>query len=67
MLQGEDDQRCPRGQSEELFTAVMRQGKAPAEMVIYPGGDHHLYETGKPSHRLDVVRRMIAWVQRFTS
>jgi dipeptidyl aminopeptidase/acylaminoacyl peptidase len=42
-LQGEDDQRCPRGQSEELFTAVMRHGKVPAEMVIYPGGDHHLY------------------------
>jgi len=66
-LQGKEDERCPRGQSEELFTAVMRQTTTPAEMVMYPGGDHHLYETGKPSHRLDVVKRMVAWVERWTS
>jgi dipeptidyl aminopeptidase/acylaminoacyl peptidase len=35
-------------------------------MVMYPGGGHHFFETGKPSHRLDVVRRMVAWVEQWT-
>jgi len=64
ILQGKEDERCPRGQSEELFAVLVRTDKAPSEMVLYPGGDHHLYETGKPSHRLDVVRRMVEWVTR---
>ena len=66
LLQGTDDERCPRGQSEELFAVLMRVGQAPAEMVLYPGGDHHLYETGKPSHRVDVVHRMMDWIARWT-
>ena len=45
---------------------LRRVGKAPCEMVMYPGGDHHLYESGKPSHRLDVVRRMEQWIRRWT-
>ncbi|HYC36176.1 MAG TPA: S9 family peptidase [Usitatibacter sp.] len=65
LLQGKDDQRCPMGQSEELFAVLMRCGKAPAELVLYPGGDHHVYETGKPSHRLDIVRRMLGWLERW--
>jgi dipeptidyl aminopeptidase/acylaminoacyl peptidase len=66
ILQGKEDERCPRGQAEELFAVLMRVGKAPSEMVMYPGGDHHLYETGKPSHRLDVVKRMMDWIERWT-
>jgi dipeptidyl aminopeptidase/acylaminoacyl peptidase len=66
LLQGERDERCPRGQSEELFAVLQRVGKAPAELVIYPEGDHHLYETGRPSHRLDVVRRMMDWIARWS-
>ena len=65
-LQGKDDERCPRGQAEELFAVIHRVGKAATELVLYPGGDHHLYETGKPSHRLDVVRRMASWIDLWT-
>lgn len=37
LLQGEDDQRCPLGQSEEMFENLIRCSKASAEMVVYPG------------------------------
>jgi dipeptidyl aminopeptidase/acylaminoacyl peptidase len=65
LLQGKEDERCPRGQSEELFALLVKRDCAPAQMVMYPGGDHHFFETGKPSHRLDVVKRMTGWAQRW--
>jgi dipeptidyl aminopeptidase/acylaminoacyl peptidase len=65
ILQGKEDERCPRGQAEEMFAALMRGGRAQTELVMYPGGGHHFFESGKPSHRLDVVTRMVAWLQRW--
>ncbi len=64
LLQGQDDGRCPSGQSEELFQEVLAAG-APVEMVLYPGGDHHLAESGKPSHRRDYHGRLVDWVERW--
>jgi dipeptidyl aminopeptidase/acylaminoacyl peptidase len=65
ILQGKDDQRCPIGQAEELFTTLMCQAKAQTEMVLYPGGSHHFFERGKPSHRLDAIQRLIEWANRW--
>ena len=64
-LQGADDERCPRGQSEELFVKLRRAGRAPTEMVLYPGGSHHVFGTGKPAHRLDIQRRIVDWLGRW--
>jgi dipeptidyl aminopeptidase/acylaminoacyl peptidase len=64
-LQGADDERCPRGQSEELFVKLKRAGGAPSEMVLYPGGSHHVFGTGKPGHRLDIQRRIVEWLERW--
>ncbi len=65
ILQGKEDERCPKCQSEELFVSLMRATGAPCEMVLYPGGDRHVLKEGKPSHRLDGVRRIVEWVQRW--
>jgi dipeptidyl aminopeptidase/acylaminoacyl peptidase len=67
ILHGEDDQRCPIGQGEELFTALMRSSQADVEFVRYPGAGHHLQETGRPSHRLDYHRRIAEFVDRHAS
>ena len=65
ILQGEDDERCPKCQSEELFVTLMRGGDTPVEMVLYPGGSHHFLEAGMPSHSLDAATRLIDWVERW--
>jgi dipeptidyl aminopeptidase/acylaminoacyl peptidase len=65
ILQGEADERCPVCQAEELFTGIMTATDTPAEMVIYPGGSHHFYEKGKPSHREDMIRRLVQWLTRW--
>ena len=64
-LQGTDDERCPRGQSEELFVKLRRAEGAPTEMVLYPGGSHQIFGTGKPSYRVDIQHRIVEWVERW--
>lgn len=64
-LQGEDDERCPKCQSEELFVTLVQAGETPTEMVLYPGGTHHFVESGKPSHRVDLIRRTVDWLERW--
>jgi dipeptidyl aminopeptidase/acylaminoacyl peptidase len=66
-LQGADDERCPRGQSEELFVKLRRAGGAPTEMVLYPEGSHQVSSTGKPSHRVDIQQRIVDWVERWVN
>ncbi|WP_157271696.1 S9 family peptidase [Azohydromonas aeria] len=65
ILQGKEDERCPKCQSEELFVSLMCATEAPCEMVLYPGGDHHVLKEGKPSHRLDGINRLVDWVTRW--
>ncbi|HEY1229430.1 MAG TPA: prolyl oligopeptidase family serine peptidase, partial [Ramlibacter sp.] len=65
-LQGKDDERCPKCQSEEMFVSLMRAGETPTELVLYPGEDHHFLGEGAPSCRRDAARRIVAWVERFT-
>ena len=65
LLQGEEDRRCPLGQSEEIFANLIRCSKAPVRMVVYPGGSHQLAGSGKPSHRVDYHRRLAGWVQNW--
>src|SRR5262249_53929640 len=64
ILHGEADDRCPIGQGEELFAALVAAGKVPAEMVRYPGQSHLFPGTGRPSHRVDFSRRIVEWVER---
>jgi dipeptidyl aminopeptidase/acylaminoacyl peptidase len=61
-MQGKDDERCPKCQSEELFVSLYRAGETPAELVLYPGEDHHFLGEGKPECRADAVTRVVDWV-----
>jgi dipeptidyl aminopeptidase/acylaminoacyl peptidase len=65
ILQGEEDERCPKCQSEELYSRLKTASDMPVELVLYPGGSHHVFETGKPSHSVDAVRRLVEWVNRW--
>jgi dipeptidyl aminopeptidase/acylaminoacyl peptidase len=67
ILQGADDQRCPVGQAEEVFTTLMRSSDVAVEMVLYPGESHHLAEEGTPSFRVDYVSRVVEWVERWAN
>lgn len=62
-MQGQDDERCPKCQSEEMFVSLMCAQDTPAELVLYPGEGHTFLGEGKPSVREDAARRIVDWLQ----
>ena len=66
IVHGEADDRCPIGQGEELFLGLIAAGRVPTEFARYPGGGHLFLGTGRPSHRLDINQRVIAWLEKYT-
>jgi dipeptidyl aminopeptidase/acylaminoacyl peptidase len=64
ILTGEADARCPIGQSEQLFTALLDAG-VETEFARYPGEGHIFPWAGHPDHRVDFANRIIAWFDRF--
>ncbi|NEB81025.1 serine hydrolase, partial [Streptomyces sp. SID14478] len=63
VVHGGADERCPVGQAEQWFTALRERG-VPTELVLYPGGSHLFLLDGAPSHRVDLNRRVVDWVER---
>ena len=64
-LQGKEDERTPKCQSEELFVSLMRAGDTPAEMVLYPHEGHSFLSAGAPACREDAANRIISWLTRY--
>ncbi|MCP9485963.1 MAG: S9 family peptidase [Gaiellaceae bacterium MAG52_C11] len=60
IFHGEADQRCPIGQSEQMFVALRKAG-CETEYVRYPGGSHMFFAHGLPEHRVDFLTRTLAW------
>jgi len=67
IVHGEADDRCPIGQGEELYAGLLAAGRTPAEFIRYPGQSHAFRGSGRPSHRVDVVSRVVEWVERYTT
>ena len=65
-LQGKDDERCPKCQSEEMFVSLYCAGTAETELVLYPGEGHHFLGEGKPACRADAAARIVDWVTLYT-
>jgi dipeptidyl aminopeptidase/acylaminoacyl peptidase len=63
-MQGKEDERCPKSQSEEMFVSLMRAGETPTELVLYPGENHGFLGEGKPSCRSDASCRIVDWITR---
>lgn len=64
LLHGEDDVRCPIGQSEEYFITLKRLGKE-VEFVRFPGSSHLFRRaTGHPKMREEYLVRMVNWFDR---
>jgi dipeptidyl aminopeptidase/acylaminoacyl peptidase/tetratricopeptide (TPR) repeat protein len=59
---GQLDMNVPLLNTEQLYQAVRRIGKAETELVIYPGQWHGIR---KPTYRKDRDERYVAWFNRF--
>ncbi len=61
---GEMDLRCAMSQSEEMFGALRLLGKT-VELVRFPEETHDLSRNGRPDRRVERLRRITAWYERF--
>jgi len=61
---GEMDLRCAISQSEELFGAMRLLGKT-VELVRFPDESHDLSRNGRPDRRVERLRRITGWFERF--
>ncbi len=64
ILHGTADVRCPIGQAEQWHTALYERG-VPTKLVLYPDASHLFILNGKPSHRIDVNRRVVDWMEQY--
>ena len=64
IIHGEEDERCPIGQGEQMFVALLRAG-CEVEFARYPGGAHGFIGSGPPEHRADFLARTLAWFKRY--
>jgi len=60
VFSGEADDRCPIGQSEQMFIALRKAG-VETEFARYPGGSHMFFAFGHPDHRADWLARTLRW------
>jgi dipeptidyl aminopeptidase/acylaminoacyl peptidase len=64
ILHGEADHRVPLAQGEEWFRALRRFG-VPAELVIFPRGNHGFRTTGEPKQVVEALNMQLAWLDRY--
>ena len=64
LLHGEDDRRCPIGDSESYYTALTVLGKT-VEFVRFPEGSHGFPFAGHPVLRREYLDRVVGWFQRW--
>lgn len=60
ILHSEEDLRCPIEQAEQLFVAL-KQMRREVRFVRFPGENHELSRSGKPSHRLQRFGYLLDW------
>jgi dipeptidyl aminopeptidase/acylaminoacyl peptidase len=64
ILHATEDHRCPLEQAEQLF-AALRWLRREVEMVIFVGESHGLTRGGRPGNRIEHLRRLMGWFQRY--
>jgi len=60
----EHDHRCPVEQSEQFFIALRKLGKE-ATFLRFQGESHTMASSGRPRHRIERLRRVVAWFDQY--
>ena len=64
ILHSENDYRCPVEQAEQLFIAL-KYKKKETEFVRFPAADHNLSRTGKPNLRVERLKHLTGWFDKY--
>ncbi|HEX5069339.1 MAG TPA: S9 family peptidase [Vicinamibacterales bacterium] len=62
---GDDDLRTPPADGGEMMFRALKYLHVPTVMVRFPGETHELSRSGKPSHRIERLRHISGWFERW--
>lgn len=60
ILHSEQDLRCPVGEAEQLFAALVKL-RREVLFVRFPNESHDLSRIGQPTHRIERLRWIVKW------
>lgn len=60
----DQDWRCPPSEAEQLYAALKRL-KRDVVLIRYPREGHEMSRSGEPQHRVDRLKRMVAWFDKY--
>jgi dipeptidyl aminopeptidase/acylaminoacyl peptidase len=64
ILHSEQDLRCPISEAEQWYTALRKRG-VETVFVRFPNESHDLSRSGQPEHRLERLRWIVRWFERW--
>jgi dipeptidyl aminopeptidase/acylaminoacyl peptidase len=64
-IEGDEDYRTPPGQGGEAMFRALKAQKKTAVMVSFPGENHELSRSGKPSHRVERLQHIVNWFDKY--
>jgi dipeptidyl aminopeptidase/acylaminoacyl peptidase len=62
---GDDDLRTPPANGGEMMFRALKYLHVPTVMVRVPGETHELSRSGKPAHRIERLRHIVGWFDRW--
>jgi dipeptidyl aminopeptidase/acylaminoacyl peptidase len=65
LLEGESDMRTPPGAGGEIMFRALKYLKKPVVMVRFPDETHELSRSGKPRHRVERLRHIRNWFDKY--
>jgi dipeptidyl aminopeptidase/acylaminoacyl peptidase len=65
LIEGESDYRTPPGAGGEQMFRALKYLKRPVVMVRFPGESHELSRSGKPWHRVERLRHIVGWFDKY--
>lgn len=64
LIHSEQDLRCDKEQSEQVFVALRRQN-VDAELVLFPEESHGLSRNGRTDRRIARLHHILRWFERY--
>jgi dipeptidyl aminopeptidase/acylaminoacyl peptidase len=62
---GDDDLRTPPADGGEMMFRALKYLHIPTVMVRFPGETHELSRSGKPAHRIERLRHIVGWFDKW--
>jgi acylaminoacyl-peptidase len=64
IIHSEQDWRCPIAEGEQLYIAL-KKIRGEVEFIRFPDENHGLSGRGKPKHRIERLRHILRWFEKY--